>query len=89
MANVEPAQYLRKMICQDKTRQDIYYHNIASTISWHAVCNKTLVEARQINSITNILQIISKKQRKRKEEICVINSKARKTNLFSATYERS
>ena len=61
MANVEPAQYLRKMICHDKTRQDVYYHNIASTISWHAVSNKTLVEACQINSIKNqILQIISK-----------------------------
>ena len=32
--------------------------------------------------------IISKKQRKRKEEICVMNSKARKTNLFNATCER-
>ena len=40
--------------------------------------------------ITNqILQIIGKKQRERKEEICVINSKARKTNLFNATRERS
>ena len=50
---------------QDKTRQDIYYHNITSTIFWHAVSKKTLVEACQINSITNqILHIISKKQRK-------------------------
>ena len=41
---------------QDKTRQDIYYHNIASTISWHAVSNKTLVEACQtVDSITKIL----------------------------------
>ena len=57
---------------------------------WHAVSQKTLVEAWQINSITNqILQIISKKQRKRKEEMCVINSKVRKTNLFSTTCERS
>ena len=47
---------------------------------------RTLAEECQINSITNqILQIISKKQRKRKEQICVINSKARKTNLFNAT----
>ena len=38
---------------QDKTRQDIYYHNITSTIFWHAVSKKTLVEACQINSITN------------------------------------
>ena len=37
----------------DKTRQDIYYHNITSTIFWHAVSKKTLVEACQINSITN------------------------------------
>ena len=36
-----------------KTRQDIYYHNITSTIFWHAVSKKTLVEACQINSITN------------------------------------
>ena len=70
-----------------KTRQDIYYHNITSTIFWHAVSKKTLVEACQINSITNqILHIISKKQRKRKEETCVMNSKARTTNLF--TYEK-
>ena len=54
---------------QDKTRKDIYYHNITSTIFWLAVSKKTLVEACQINSITNqILHIISKKQRKRKEE---------------------
>ena len=74
---------------QDKTREHIY-HNITSTIFWHAVSKKTLVEACQIiNSITNqILHIISKKQRKRKEEICVMNSKARKTNLFNATCER-
>ena len=38
---------------QDKTRQDINYRNIASTIVWHAVSKKTLVEACQINSITN------------------------------------
>ena len=38
---------------QDRTRQDIYYHNITSTIFWHAVSKKTLVEACQINSITN------------------------------------
>ena len=31
---------------------------------------------------------MGKKQRKRKEEICVMNSKARKTNLFNATCER-
>ena len=74
-----------------KTRQVIYYHNIASTISCHAVSKrKTLVEACQISYITNqILQIISKKQRKKKEQICVVNSKARKTNLFNATCERS
>ena len=80
-----------KNIKKDKTRQDIYYHNIASTISWHAVSKKkTLVEACQINSITNqTLQIISKKQRKSQEEICVINSKARKTNLVNAICERS
>ena len=52
-----------------QTRQDSYYHNIASTISWHTVSKKTPVEACEINSITNqILQIISKKQRKRKEK---------------------
>ena len=79
-----------RVLRQDKTRQDIYYHNIASSISWHAVSKKMLVEACQINSITNqISQIISKKQRKRKQETCVINSKARKTNLFNATCERS
>ena len=40
------------------------------------LAKKTLVEACQINSNTNqILQIISKKQRKRKEGICVINQK--------------
>ena len=38
---------------QDKTRQDIYYRNITSTIFWHAVSKKTLVEVYQINSITN------------------------------------
>ena len=38
---------------QDKTRQDIYYRNITSTIFWHAVSKKTLVEVCQINSITN------------------------------------
>ena len=37
----------------NKTRQDIYYHNITSTIFWHAVSKKTLVEVCQINSITN------------------------------------
>ena len=37
----------------DKTRQGIYYHNITSTIFWHAVSKKTLVEACQINFITN------------------------------------
>ena len=36
-----------------RSRQDIYYHNITSTIFWHAVSKKTLVEACQINSITN------------------------------------
>ena len=47
-------------------RQYIYYHNITSTIFRHAVSKKTLVEACQINSITNqILNIISKKLRKR------------------------
>ena len=89
-------------VYQDKTRQDIYYHNITSTIFWHAVSKKTLVEACQINSQYKqklirgfllqirytVLPIISKKQRKRKEEICVMNSKARKTNLFNATRER-
>ena len=70
-------------------RQDIYYHNITSTIFRHAVSKKTLVGACQINSITNqILRIISKKQRNRKEEMCVMNSKARKTNLFNATCKR-
>ena len=81
-----------KNIKKEKTRQDIYYHNIASTISWHTVSKKKkpLVEACQINSITNqTLQIISKKQRKSQEEICVINSKARKTNLVNAICERS
>ena len=80
-----------KNIKKDKTRQDIYYHNIASTISWHTVSKKkTLVETCQISSITNqTLQIISKKQRKSQEEICVINSKARKTNLVNAICERS
>ena len=24
----------------EKTRQDVYYHNIVSTISWHTVNNK-------------------------------------------------
>ena len=49
---------------------------------------KTLVVACQNNSITSqILQIISKKQRKRKEEICVVKSKA-KTNLFKASCEK-
>ena len=77
---------------QEKAREDIYYHNIASSISWHAVSKKTPVEACQINSIMNqISQVISKKQRKRKEatKSCVINSKARKTNLCNATCERS
>ena len=77
------------MLIQDKTRQDIYYRNITSTIVWHAVSKKTLVEACQFNSITNqILHIIRKKQKKRKEEICVMNSKGGKTNLFNATCER-
>ena len=76
---------------QDKTRQDIYYRNITSTIVWHAVSKKTLVEARRAKLILFQIRyyiIISKKQRKRKEEICVMNSKARKTNLFNATCER-
>ena len=47
-----------------------------------------LVEACQINSITNqILQMISKKQRKRKEEIRVINSKARQIFLIRPVRE--
>ena len=55
---------------------------------WYAVSKKTLVEESQINSNTNqTLQAICKKQRK--EEICVINSKARKTSLFYATCERT
>ena len=59
---------------KDKTRQDICYYNIASTISWHAVSRKTLVEACQIYSITNqILKIISKKQRKRKKRRSMCN----------------
>ena len=79
-----------RVLRQDETKEDICYHNIASSISWHTVSKKTLDEACLINSITNqISQIISKKQRKRKEETCVINSKARKTNLFNATCERS
>ena len=58
--------------------------------SLFAVSKKTLVEGCKINSITNqILQIISEKQRKRKEEICAINSKARKAGLFNETCERS
>ena len=32
---------------------DIYYRNITSTVVWHAVSKKTLVEACQINSTTN------------------------------------
>jgi len=49
-----------KLRGQDKTRQDIYYHNIASTISWRAVSNKTLVEACQtVDSITKIPGSIS------------------------------
>ena len=79
-----------RVLRQDETKEDICYRNIASSISWHTVSKKTLDEACLINSITNqISQIISKKQRKRKEETCVINSKARKTNLFNATCERS
>ena len=79
-----------KNIKKEKTRQDIYYHNIASTISWHTVSKKKNASLGQINSITNqTLQIISKKQRKSQEEICVINSKARKTNLVNAICERS
>ena len=56
-----------------KTRQDKTFIIIilqeVSTISWHAVSKKTLVEACQINSITNqILQIISKKLSKEREK---------------------
>ena len=61
---------------QDKTRQDIYYQNISCTISWHAVSQKTLVVACQINSITKqILQIISnqEKAKKKKRRLCVIH----------------
>ena len=62
--------YSTNIVCfvLDKTRQDIYYHNIVSKISWHADSKKkTLVEVGQINPITNqILQKISKKQRKKK-----------------------
>ena len=80
----------------DKTRQDKTFIIVILRVQfppWHAVGNKTsvdLVGACQINSITHqILQIISKKQRKRKGEICVMNSKARKTNLFIATCEKA
>ena len=62
--------YSTNIVCfvVDKTRQDIYYHNIVSKISWHADSKKkTLLEVGQINSITNqILQKISKKDRKKK-----------------------
>ena len=47
---------------------------------------------RQINSITKqILQITSKQQKtkKKKTRLCVIKSKARRTNLFNASCERS
>ena len=29
-----------RVLRQDKTREDIYYHNMASSISWHAVSQK-------------------------------------------------
>ena len=77
---------------QDKARQDIYYQNITCTISWPAVSRKTLFVACQINSITKqILQIISKHQKvkKKKRRLCVIKSKARRTNLFNTSCERS
>ena len=41
---------------QDKTIQDIYYQNITSTISWHAVSRKTLVISLEINSNIRIRQ---------------------------------
>ena len=75
----------RMLVRQDKTRQDKTFIIIILQVQFlgtQLYSNKTLVEGCQINSTTNqILQIISKKQRKRKKEIRVMNSKA----LFNAT----
>ena len=40
ISSVLPAVLFLTWFRQDKTRQDIYYHNIASTISWHTVSKK-------------------------------------------------
>ena len=72
---------------QDKTRQDIVTLQVQ-------LFGTQLARKRQSRRAKLILLqnryyiIISKKQRKRKEEISVMNSKARKTNLFNATCER-
>ena len=49
----QPLEFFILTRQREDKRQDIYYHNITSTIFWHAVSKKTLVEACQINSITN------------------------------------
>ena len=54
------------MLIQDKPRQDICYRNITSTIVWHAVSKKTLIEACQINSITNQILYYNKSKAKKK-----------------------
>ena len=68
------------------TRQDIYYHNIVYNF---LACSqpKTLFVAHQINILlqNRYYLIISEKQREKKRKICVIKSKAGKTNLFNAT----
>ena len=63
---------------RQETRQDIYYHNFYKYNFLGTQLAKTLVKACQINSITNQILHIIKKQRKEKEEISVTNSKARK-----------
>ena len=43
------------------------YRNITSTIVWHVISKKTLVEACQINSITNKILYYNKYKAKKKK----------------------
>ena len=75
-------------MCQDRQGKTFIIIILQVQIFCMQLAKKHLL--RQINYIANqIIQTISKKQRKRKDEICVINSKAGKTSLFNATCERS
>ena len=78
---------------RDKTRQNIYYlNNIAYNFLTHGWPKIMLVVVCKIYAITNRYHLIIyyvKGKEERKERIFTIMSRARKTNLFTASCEEA